>query len=110
MPPLAGPYAPNTVERADNWRTEAACSLWDSHLFHPDHEGTGPAFAVEAKQICGRCRVRPQCLEWALRIGDRFGVWGGLDAGERARLFVPAAPPPVVDDAAPQEPDPAPVQ
>ncbi|MFF4385560.1 WhiB family transcriptional regulator [Streptomyces sp. NPDC001552] len=107
---LAGPYAPDTLGHRDNWRTEAACAPWNAPLFHPKHEGTGPAYAPEAKAICARCPVRAQCLEWALITGDPHGVWGGLDAGERKQLFVPRAPVLVAEGAAPQAPEPQPVQ
>jgi WhiB family redox-sensing transcriptional regulator len=57
--------------------------------------GTGYEAAVqtaEAKAVCAHCSVRPECLELALRLeGDataayRGGVWGGLDARQRARM------------------------
>ncbi|MGW7054384.1 WhiB family transcriptional regulator [Streptomyces sp. NPDC054887] len=46
----------------------------------------GPALDEQAaaKEICGRCPVTRQCLAYALRSGQRSGVWGGL--GEQERL------------------------
>ena len=38
-----------------------------------------------AKQICGRCPVRLDCLALALQTKHLDGVWGGLTASERAR-------------------------
>jgi WhiB family redox-sensing transcriptional regulator len=67
-----------------NWRVGAACRDADPELFFP--EGTmGPAIeaATGAKRICGSCPVRRQCLEWALRHGADFGVWGGRTEDER---------------------------
>lgn len=48
--------------------------------------------ADAAKAICNGhdgmpvCRVRRQCLLWALDQGELFGVWGGLSEPERRRL------------------------
>jgi WhiB family redox-sensing transcriptional regulator len=30
--------------------------------------------------------VRPDCLEYALRNDERFGIWGGKSERERRRL------------------------
>lgn len=39
-----------------------------------------------AKQYCGRCPIREQCLEYALEAGENFGVWGGMTAQERKQI------------------------
>lgn len=70
-----------------DWWSQAACLREDPELFFP--VGTrGPAViqVEEAKEVCRRCFVRAQCLEWALAGGPDHGVWGGLDASERSRL------------------------
>jgi WhiB family redox-sensing transcriptional regulator len=104
---LSGPYAPDTLAPAEDWRSKAECAPWNATLFHPRHDGTGPAYAPEAKEICARCPVRTPCLEWALVTGDPWGVWGGLDPGERRQLLVPLVPPGTADDAGPEAEDPA---
>jgi WhiB family redox-sensing transcriptional regulator len=38
---------------------------------------------ARAKAICGGCAVRTDCLEYALRIREPHGVWGGLNEQER---------------------------
>lgn len=86
---LAGPYAPDTLGRPDNWRRRAECCLATASLFHPEYSGTGPRHAAEAKAICGRCGVRGECLAWALNTREPHGVWGGLDEAERFRLLNP---------------------
>lgn len=40
----------------------------------------------EAKAVCGGCPVRARCLKDALDRKEPFGVWGGLDSGERRQL------------------------
>ena len=39
--------------------------------------------AAQAKAICARCRVRPECLRFALATREAHGVWGGTSEEER---------------------------
>lgn len=39
-----------------------------------------------AKDLCGTCPVRMLCGKWALEAPEREGVWGGMDADERATI------------------------
>ena len=39
-----------------------------------------------ARGLCHGCEVRPECLEYALRHGEKFGIWGGMSERERRRL------------------------
>ena len=41
----------------------------------------------EAKAICGLCPVREPCLEHALVVREKLGVWGGLTERERRRVL-----------------------
>jgi WhiB family redox-sensing transcriptional regulator len=43
-----------------------------------------------AKRICGDCPVRRECLDYAMRVREPFGIWGGLNETER-RAFTGAA-------------------
>ena len=36
-----------------------------------------------AKQVCGECTVRVDCLDFALTTNQDSGVWGGLSEEER---------------------------
>ena len=71
------------VQTASHWRTAAACQSCDPELFFP-LSSSGPAVEqiAQAKQVCARCPVRPQCLAFALRTHQAHGVWGGLTAQE----------------------------
>ena len=52
-------------------------------LFYADDDES----IAKAKAICSRpCPTAVRCLFDALRRGERFGVWGGLSADERAEL------------------------
>lgn len=64
------------------WAVDAACTQVDPELFYPPDGHHGQ----EAKAVCAECPVRVQCLEWALRIRDRYAVLGGMSPGERAVL------------------------
>jgi WhiB family redox-sensing transcriptional regulator len=69
------------------WRTKAACVGHDPELFFPIGT-TGPALdqIKRAKEVCARCQVRQQCLEWALDTRQAAGIWGGLDEEARRTL------------------------
>ena len=70
-----------------DWRHRAACRDVDPELFFPIGN-SGPALLQiqEAKQVCARCTVRTQCLDWALETGQDAGVWGGMSEEERRAL------------------------
>jgi WhiB family redox-sensing transcriptional regulator len=46
---------------------------------------TGPeADKIEqAKTICSVCPVRAECLTWAIKNRQYFGIWGGMTEEER---------------------------
>ena len=85
------------------WRSAAACRSADPELFFPI-SASGPAReqAAEAKAICAICRVRRECLTFALRTGQLHGIWGGTTEDERA-----AARRRTASEAATKEPRPA---
>ena len=40
----------------------------------------------DAKEVCARCEVKSECLDFALRLKVAHGVWGGLSERERRLL------------------------
>jgi len=71
------------VDVADRrWQERANCLGVDPDLFFPERG----ASTKEAKQVCGGCEVRAECLEYALRHGEKFGIWGGMSERERRRI------------------------
>lgn len=42
--------------------------------------------SAPAKAICAACPVRDECLEHALRVNEKHGIWGGTTEKERRRL------------------------
>ena len=72
------------------WQFAAACRGADATLFFApnyfEKREEKDAREAQAKVLCARCPVREPCLEYALRIRDPHGVWGGLNELERRRL------------------------
>lgn len=70
---------------ARNWGKYASCKGKPSEWWFADKYNTreGKIFLVQAKEICGRCPVRVQCLELANENDEAFGIWGGLTPKER---------------------------
>lgn len=65
-----------------NWTAQAACRESD-----PDSLFVQGAAQNRAKQICGSCSVRVECLADALDNEIEFGVWGGMTERERRALL-----------------------
>lgn len=73
-------------EYGTDWRAAGACLSADPDLFFPIATGTAAAREVaRAQQICARCQVRQECLDFAIRTGEMHGVWGGTTPEERIR-------------------------
>ena len=64
------------------WQERARCRDYDPEVFFPEKGGS----SREAKRICSECPVRIECLNYALRRDERYGVWGGMSERERRRL------------------------
>jgi WhiB family redox-sensing transcriptional regulator len=65
-----------------DWRASAAClRAHDPDIFFP--VGRNDPAQLEAIAICGRCRVRERCLDWAIQHEVTHGVWGGLSEEQR---------------------------
>ncbi|MGH3294030.1 MAG: WhiB family transcriptional regulator [Trebonia sp.] len=41
---------------------------------------------AEAKAACACCLVRRQCLAFALRTRQAYGIWGGMTEEERSQM------------------------
>jgi WhiB family transcriptional regulator, redox-sensing transcriptional regulator len=73
------------------WRENASCLQYPAVLFFGLDDSETPAERRhredKAKRICSTCQVRGQCLEYALKTREPYGIWGGLTELERkARL------------------------
>jgi WhiB family redox-sensing transcriptional regulator len=79
--------APDTLHRSESWTDLALCRGYEDEYF-----SDAKTVIRWAKQRCGRCPVRRQCLTDALgwesiRGNVAHGVRGGLSASER-RAFL----------------------
>jgi len=70
-----------------DWRDVAACRHRDPELFFPEGRPARPCLqADQAKRVCQSCPVQTPCLDFALRHGLGFGIWGGVTGEERRVL------------------------
>lgn len=81
-----------SVQRADDlWQSKAACRGPQSSVFFPpshfERKDEKESREARAKAICATCPVRRPCLDYALRIREPHGIWGGLNEIERKQLL-----------------------
>jgi hypothetical protein len=69
-----------------NWRELAACRNAATAHYDPffDETEKGERAAIA---ICRTCRVQGECLAYAIRTGQSYGVWGGKPQRELRRLI-----------------------
>jgi WhiB family redox-sensing transcriptional regulator len=73
------PTAAWLVER-EEWQQQGRCHGKDkTSVFFPPKGGNNNL----PKLICQGCPVQFQCLEYAVRTNQRFGIWGGKSEKER---------------------------
>jgi WhiB family redox-sensing transcriptional regulator len=72
------------------WQARAACKGPHATVFfppaHAERKEEKVAREQRAKSICASCAVRRDCLEYAIRIREPHGIWGGLNEVERKQL------------------------
>ena len=78
--------------KADSWawqRLGACRGAASSVFFHPEGGRGNARLRRErrAKELCLGCPVLTQCREHALRVGEPYGIWGGLGEAERAMIL-----------------------
>ena len=70
------------------WRKRAACRLMPADMFFPvGVTGIACDEVESAKAVCRSCIVAGECLDFALRTRQEFGVWGGADEEERRLIL-----------------------
>ena len=77
----------------ETWHLKASCRGPESQLFFPpslpERREEREAREARAKRICLDCPVLDDCLDFALRVREPHGIWGGLTEAERRRLLPP---------------------
>jgi len=76
------PVITETTIAAEPWREDAICAQTDPELFFPE-KGQSSA---QAKALCHTCLSESECLAYALRNHETFGVWGGTSEKERKAM------------------------
>ena len=78
----------------ETWHLKASCRGPESALFFPpsvaERRDDREAREAKAKSICAHCVVQSDCLEFALRVHEPHGIWGGLTEAERRRITADA--------------------
>ena len=69
-----------------SWHPYALCLGVDPALFFPQREAGQDNSGLEAKRVCIDCPVRINCLDYAVRNNERFGIWGGVGSDRRRLL------------------------
>lgn len=73
------------------WQVRAACRGPNMNIFYPPTATERKRDQLRreelAKAICARCDVRQECLDYAIRIREPHGIWGGLTERERRVLL-----------------------
>jgi WhiB family redox-sensing transcriptional regulator len=69
------------------WREDASCLAYPAVLFFGMDDTETPMERRQreerAKTVCATCRVRQECLDYALTMREPYGIWGGLTEVER---------------------------
>ncbi len=66
----------------DDWASQAQCKQ-----SRPDELFVRGAAQNRAKQLCGGCPVKTECLAEALDNEIEWGVWGGMTERERRAIL-----------------------
>jgi WhiB family redox-sensing transcriptional regulator len=74
------------VLHREEWMEQASCQYVDPELFYQDDGQLSQRKAEAAVKVCRHCPVIMDCLRWAFRTDDQFGVLGGMTPRERRRL------------------------
>ncbi len=79
----------------DGWQMRAACRGPQSTVFFPPSTFERKEEKLEresrAKDICRTCPAKEPCLEYAIRIREPHGIWGGLNELERKQFLASRA-------------------
>ena len=94
---LARTAAADAGAALGGWRDRAACAGMDTELFFGEEGessgllggltgGSAVMGGESALDVCGRCPVVGECLEYAVETNQPYGIWGGRSEPQRRRL------------------------
>ena len=84
---MSYPARDDRDDTGKEWMARAACQGDMGNAFYPplrpERKSDRREREARAKRICAVCMVRSDCLDYAVEVGERFGIWGGLTEAER---------------------------
>ncbi|HUY85841.1 MAG TPA: WhiB family transcriptional regulator [Acidimicrobiales bacterium] len=84
--------AQQTAHFDEEWQEKAACRGPQASLFFPpttsERKEERLRREAKAKSVCKPCPVAKECLEYAIRIEEPHGIWGGLNEAERKQVIL----------------------
>jgi WhiB family redox-sensing transcriptional regulator len=74
--------------KTSEWKWDAACQGMGPNTFYLEvfKPKENKMRVQTARQICGKCPVQTECLDYALDNCIAFGIWGGLTPVERWKV------------------------
>ena len=69
-----------------DWMRHRNCSKAETNVFFSDPDKVEEVRA--AKAICRECKVRKECLAFAITHREKGGVWGGMSEKDRRALAI----------------------
>ena len=80
----------SALRTEDAWQVKAACRGPQAVVFFPpshfERKDEKLDREARAKAICETCAVQQPCLDYAVRIKEPHGIWGGLNELERKQI------------------------
>lgn len=75
-------------EKERHWQELAACAdeEVDPEIFFPVSQW-GPSDWTAPKSVCGDCPVKLECLEYAVKSHEPYGMWGGATPLQRSAMI-----------------------
>ena len=81
----------SAVTSEKTWQIKAACRGPQASVFFPPPSFERKEEKLEresrAKAICEECSVIDECRDYALKIREQHGIWGGLNELERREIL-----------------------
>jgi WhiB family redox-sensing transcriptional regulator len=80
------------AERSEqSWYLRASCRGPQAVVFYPPTQPEGKDERLDreqaAKEMCALCPVQRACLDYAIRVREPHGIWGGLNEVERKQIL-----------------------
>lgn len=66
-----------------SWQDYGVCNQSDPEAFFPEKGGS----TKQAKSVCRRCPVTEECLQYALKYREAYGIWGGKSEEQRRQIL-----------------------